>query len=362
MSASTEKKVRQAARENGTDKKAAAIRAEAEKKAKSSRRITASAIILVVLLVAVLYLNSGLFCRQVTAVTVGDTGYSAAEVSYAYGNQYYGFANQYGLGENNSRAAFVRQPYSEDQTWRDYFVDAAVEGFAQNEALCDYAEQNGITLSEADLASIAEDVASIAQTAKNAGALSAGSYLTNAYGKGVNVKVVESMAKKAVLAQNAYEALGDTFQYTAEELNEKYLSYNGSYDTFDFISFLVPADKIVTAGEDGTDSEAATEVTLAEAEAKALAIVDAYNEAEGEDYLSRLNAAIELALPGSSAELKSLTGAYLDAYREWMLDASRRAGDITYVQNDAADGYYVVVYGSRDVNDYKTAQVRHILI
>ena len=61
-------------------------------------------------------------------------------------------------------------------------------------------------------------------------------------------------------------------------------------------------------------------------------------------------------------------------YAEWMSDPARKAGDMTYVANitDATDengnsvkrtsGYYVVMYGSSNDNNFPLADVRHILV
>jgi len=48
-------------------------------------------------------------------------------------------------------------------------------------------------------------------------------------------------------------------------------------------------------------------------------------------------------------------------YSEWIM-GERSHGDITVLEDDSGNGYYVVVFGSRDDNKYPAAQVRHILI
>ena len=59
MSASTEKKLRQAAREAGTDKKALRAEAEAKAKAQSKRRWTLGTVAIVLLIAAILLLTIG---------------------------------------------------------------------------------------------------------------------------------------------------------------------------------------------------------------------------------------------------------------------------------------------------------------
>ena len=76
MSASTEKKLRQAAREAGTDKKTLALEKEAKEKAKQKRRWTLGTIAVCLLVALILLLNSSLLFKT-TALTVGDEKYTA---------------------------------------------------------------------------------------------------------------------------------------------------------------------------------------------------------------------------------------------------------------------------------------------
>ena len=69
MSASTERKNRIAAREAGTDKKTLAAQEEAKKQAVSRRKWTWGTIGVIVLIAAILLLNSGLMYTTTTALT-----------------------------------------------------------------------------------------------------------------------------------------------------------------------------------------------------------------------------------------------------------------------------------------------------
>ena len=84
MSASTERKNRIAAREAGTDKKTLAAQEEEKKKAQSRRRWTWGMIGVVVLIAAILLLNSGLMYTMTTALTANTTKYTPAQVNYYY--------------------------------------------------------------------------------------------------------------------------------------------------------------------------------------------------------------------------------------------------------------------------------------
>ena len=77
MSASTERKNRQAAREAGTDKKQLAQEKAAQEQARSKRRWTIGTAAVAILVALVLLLNSPLV-YQSAAYTVGDRKFSTA--------------------------------------------------------------------------------------------------------------------------------------------------------------------------------------------------------------------------------------------------------------------------------------------
>ena len=96
MSASTEKKNRNYARQAGTDKKMLAAQEEERKQALSKRRWTWGTIGVVLLIAAILLVNSGLLFTATTALTVNGVKYTPAQVNYYYGNDYLNMANTYG--------------------------------------------------------------------------------------------------------------------------------------------------------------------------------------------------------------------------------------------------------------------------
>ena len=342
MSASTEKKNRQAARAAGTDKKTLAAQEEAKKSAKSRRNWTLGTIGVVLLVALILFLNSGFLYTHTTAVTINGQSYSPAELNYYYANQYYTFVNQYGnyagifgLDTSSGLAGAASQPCSvleEGATWKDYFLQSAYASMEQNQALVNYAKENGITLSDEELAEIEADFADMESYAKAMGFSSADNYLEANYGNGVDSDIVLSAARESALASKAYSQYQETLSYTDEELEAEYQSFEGSYDYFDYASFSVEATKA------------------------------AYKEAEDEDVLQRLSDAVGTVIAGQEATLSShASGSSLGAYKEWLM-GSRKAGDVTVIEDSDGEGYTVVAFISRDDNHYATAQVRHILV
>ena len=292
MSASTERKNRIAAREAGTDKKTIAAQEEAKKQAVSRRKWTWGTIGVIVLIAAILLLNSGLMYTTTTALTADGKKYSPAEVNYFYGNEYLNMVNTYGqylsyfgLDTSMGLAGLDDQECSmtEGGTWRDYFRDLAKRDVQQNRALLKYAAENGISLTDEEVAEIDEQFAGMEETAKSYGYGSADKLYAMNYGSGVTVKIVRQAALDMALAQKAYNEKLGTLTYTDEELEEYYQGLNGDRDLFDFNLYFVTAETVenTVPGEDGAEDTVemvADEQSRAEAKATADAIVMAYKD------------------------------------------------------------------------------------
>ena len=375
MSASTEKKLRQAAREAGTDKKLLAAEREAAEKAKSKRRWTLGTVLVVLLIAAILFLNSGFLFKGTTAMTVGDESYSPAELNYHYANQFYTWANMYGsyasifgLDTSMGLAGLESQECSmldDGGTWADYFMTMTKDSLQQIEALTAYAKENGIELSAEELAEAEAAISDLESYAAQTGFASADNFLDANYGKGVTLDIALEAARDFALANKAANAYMDSLEYTAEELEEKYASYNGDNDYFDLVYHYIAAEEVLPEGETAEDAVGAvTEETLADAKAVAEAVAASF-EASGEtDTEARFNAALaENGIEATAIHNGNMAGSSLASFNfaEWAT-AERAEGDITVIENASATGYYVLAYVGRNDNHYPLAQVRHILI
>ena len=382
MSASTERKNRIAAREAGTDKKTIAAKEEAEKKAKSRRRWTWGTIGVVVLIAAILLLNSGLMYTATTALTANGTKYSPAQVNYYYGSDYVGFVNQYGsyasafgLDTSMGLSGLKDQecPMMDGGTWRDYFLESAKSDVQQIRALLDYAAENGIALTDEEAAAVDAQFEGIEDTAKRLGYGSADKLYSMNYGSGVTMKVVKQAALDSALAQKAYNQKLDTLTWTDAELAEHYKDLKDSKDLFSYNFYEVSANTVentVTA-EDGTQSTemVATDESRAEAKATADAIIMAYKDGLAEEEAAMAFATAVLSQNGEKETLPTqrsgVSGSSIpSAYADWLKDPARKAGDAA-VFADAEENpssYTALLFLERDDNSYKTASVRHILV
>ncbi len=377
MSASTEKKNRIAAREAGTDKKTIAAQEEAKKKAQSKRRWTWGTIGVIVLIALILLMNSGLMYTATTALTAGGVKYSPAQVNYYYGSQYLSMANsgwaQYiGLDTSLGLSGLDDQECTmstDGGSWRDYFRDMAEMDVQQMRAMLDYAAENGISLTEEEIAEVDEQLTAVEETAKEYGYGTADRLYAVNYGRGVNEKIARQAMLDSALYSKAYNAKQDTLSWTEEELEEYYAGLDGAQDLFEYETYYVTAETIETVvpGEEGAEDTvemSADDTSRAEAKATADAIVAAYLDGDDiEDVQERFAAAVE-SQTGEQPMPENNSGSSLnEMYAEWM-KGEREAGDIEVFADAETDptGYTVVLYLSRNDNHYNTASVRHILI
>ena len=358
MSASTEKKIRAKAKEEGTDKKTNKAAEEAKKNAKTRKKYTISVVAALVLIVIILFLNSGLYYRSVTALKVGNDRYSTAEVNYEYAGQYYSFINNYGsyaayfgLDTSYGLSTLGSQTCYLDEnggTWRDYFKTEALNTLKQISALCAYAEQNGITLDAEDYADIDAMFEDIEVSAAAYGYKSAKQYLEAVYGRGVNEDVITAVEARRSLAFKAYEAMLDK----AGEADTEFVDY----DMVNVRHILIKAE----ADEDGSYSDDAR----AAAKEKAEAILAEY---EAGDKTEESFAALAETYSDDGGS-NTNGGLYEDVYKDemvaefndWCFDPSRKAGDTGLIFVDNEDYYvgYHIMYFSGLGDKYSTSESR----
>ena len=428
MSASTERKNRIAEKEAGTHKKTLAAQEAEQKKAQSRRRWTWGTIGVIVLIAAILLLNSNLMFTSTTALTANGVKYSPAQVNYYYGNEYLTMVNNYGnylsyLGLDTSLGLAglddQESGMGDGGSWRDYFRSAAKNDVQQNSALLDYAAENGITLSEEEIAEVNKNFEGMNETAKSLGYASADKLYAMNYGSGVTMKLVQQAALDQALVAKTYQEQEKSYSWTPEELEEYYQSLNGDRDLFDYATYYVTAETVeeTSTNENGEESVSmvANEESRAAAKATAEAILAAYqkeaepaeepaeeaeepereNTAEAvrrmmqeiaaekaekteaaekaeepavetdSDPLTRFNAAVEAQTGGTASERNGSTGSSLpSAYADWMKDTARQAGDAEVFADSEEEpaGYTVVLWLNRNDNHYNTVSVRHILV
>ena len=389
MSSSTERKNRQLARENGTDRKTIAEREEAAKKRKDKIKWTIIGVAIAAFVVAVIYLNSGLFYRNSTAVTVDNTAleaynikagsedYSVAEVNYVYNSQlmqilsYFGdYASYMGLDVSQpldkqpcSLGGETEEGSEDVYTWDDYFMEAAYSHLKELSALCAYAEYAGISLDDEDMQTIEDTFGTIKDAAEQNGYKSVNKFLSANYGTGCNTALVRGILEKEAIAAKVQSTISEGFEYTDAQIKEKYASVADSYDTFDYDYYYVEAE----TETDENGAAVASDEALAAAKASADEILAAINGGDSfADAVVNVIGQVENIVTNedgtTSTEMQDaaptngedVAGSELpSAISEWML-GDRAANDCDIIESDT--GYYVVKFYERDNNRHTTEE------
>ncbi len=346
MSASKDKINRKQLREAGQDKhQLAQQQAEAERRKTRTKYIIVA--VVVVLLFAFIFLyNSSLPSRYLTGATIDGREYSVAELNYYYSSSYqtfystYGQYIQYGLFFDTSKS-LADQDYSEDQTWREYFLDQALANMKQVQALFDAGEAAGFELPEEYQTQYDEAVSELETSWQTNGYSSLAQFLNMVYGKGVDEALVKQEMYRGLYASAYAEHVYDSYEYTPEELSDYYTE---NADKFDFINYATYT--VIPDEDDDGSSKTAMETMVSE--------LDGTDEDSFAAYVSENYDGDEIKT--SSTQGESLS----ESYSEWLLDSGRKAGDCTLIDTD--NTLYAVMFLGRENNQYATRSFRHILI
>lgn len=357
MSASRERKQRQGAGPSERDvleqQKAAAYK-------KKVRLYTVIGVIIAVLVVALLIWNSGIFQRRQTAATVGDTSYTVNDLSYYYqSTRYNQFLYYYYFGMTPPDDDTVLDSET-GETYRDSFLEGALDSMKQVTALYDAAIAAGYSES-----SVADDVAdqiADAKAAASSNGYSYGAYLKAQYGRYMTKSAYKSIITKIALA-NAYSTdYSDSLTYSDADLESYYGENKDSLDTFEYSYLYFTPEEVATTDEDGNDLEL-TDEEKEELEAEALAAAKEKAEAalaalaDGASVESLIE---EYELGSSAADHTTNVGSSVSStYSEKLFTMGE--GDAAIVENGES-GYYVLALHSRKLVEDPTADFRHILV
>lgn len=362
MSASREKRLRRELREaeanSDTVKKAKKKKQPmSQAKAKKIRSAVGTAIgILVVLVFALLiFVNSGVLQNNATAVTVGSHKLSPTEFNYFYQDTYYNIKNS--MSSYWSYMVDTSKPI-EDQdcmmnedggTWGDYITSSAIASATQMYALYDAAQEAGYTLTEEAQESIDSVSENLESYAKSGGYKHAEDYLEEFYGKGASVESYVDYVTLQQTASGYATEKSESFTYTDDELRTY---YNENKQDFDKVTYRVFN---VAASEDDTSAAKETaDAMKAELDSTEKSFVEAAQKYAPEDSKESYEDESYTLRRGSS--YSSLSSDYAD----WLFDEARLAGESEVFATSS--GYAVVMFVSRDDNQYNTVDVRHLLI
>ena len=153
-----------------------------------------------------------------------------------------------------------------------------------------------------------------------------------------------------------------------------------NYSAYTFSSYYLPYSDFLTGGTKGEDgkvtySDAEKDAARKAAEAASLVLTDATTAEELDKAIAELEAyADDEKKPTSTLNENVMHTNLHEDYAKWLAEKDRKAGDVKVFPNttkstdadgketEVTNGYYVLMFQSRNDNLEKLANVRHILI
>ena len=345
---------------------------QAKRERKEIRRfITAATIFfsIVILAVAVVvFLNSGLFYKHATAVSINGRSFSIAEFNFHYYNYYYRYINaaKNYQGESSlplpaNGTAFERQTTGggSGETWKDYFESAATEELSRYVRVNMDAAENGFVLHGDKLAEYEAALADYRAQAENS-SMSINEYLSRMFGPGVDLSVLTECLRFIYTADAFVEEYRNTITIPESDLLLHHESNYAYYRNYNYMYFLVKAD-LPDRKDYKTDDQfdAALETALDSARERAEAISSGIRTDKDMEAAARQYDPEQYGDPLST--YRSYEGLLLGkTYGDWLMSPSRRNGDMHVAGINT--GYYVIRYLSSSDNDFPTADIRVIRI
>lgn len=353
--------------------------------------IWALVIVFTVVLVFGLIQTTGLLQRSLTALKVGDMKmssmdfnvfYSDAKTSYvngSYGQYLIQLGYEFSAGFDSFQYAFGE----EGVTWRDYFNEVATANATSALVLYQEGKAAGYVISEDDLESLEEYMASFQDAADYYG-ISVNTLLAQTYGNGTNMNDIRRVNEISFYASSYANSKIDSYEFSADQVEAYYQENKDTYDVVDYYSHTFSYDSYTyTASAEGETLEEGQPQSEEEAE-EMTAQSKAQAEAQAQEFIARVNSGktfdevseeyfVEEQAAIAEANSTVVTGEFDTALRpasaltgsgvtiDWIKDAQRKAGDLDYLDNSSANSIIVVQYVSRYRQELPTADVRHIL-
>lgn len=329
--------------------------------------------VVVVAAAAMILWNTGILQRSLTAVEVGGSKYTAADVDLYFSSAYNSVVNQYinayYTAPFDTSKSTKNQVYDQEtgQTWYDYLMDQALNNLKNDTVLSAKAAGEGYTLSEEAQQSLDEFVKQLDTSWLTGSYPSRDTYIRTNYGSFMTYDRLVELAGMQILASDYLTSQVDVITHDDGDYETYYTENADALDTYTYSQFLFQA-YVDTTDEDGntiemTDEEKSAALEQAKAEQKALAEeVQAKLEAGedpqalAEEYADQLySSVISREMEGSSLS---------SVYSQWLMDSARQEGDVTLTEYDSttAYNYYVLRFEGRQRDDTPTANVRHILV
>lgn len=328
-----------------------------------SKSVILTSIICAVLLIGVIawavVTKSANSMRNQVAMTVGEHEISGVEFEYKYKESIMAFQQEYQdvltyLGVD-FESDLGSQKYTEEQTWKEYFIESAVNKITEQYLLINEAEKEGFELTAEEKDAALTELKNLKNMLSSLN-LGFDSYIRTSYGKDINYSDMEDFSIKTTLAYNYLLKVLDSFEINDAEIDEYYNSHKDDLETVDFHSYqfayTVPSD--VEEGDESYKDEAKAK---ADAALAAISDADSIKDAIFAQLTAEEKEKIEATFRTYSEDIYK--SAVNENIANWLFDESRVAGDKTVIE--ANGGFFVLYFVDKGLNDYETVNVRHIL-
>ena len=398
MSASDKKKLRK--------EQAAAQLTERQRKAQAEARKTkALTITFVVIMLAIIIAavgvfsankinNSGIIEKNTIAATIGDRKLDTVQMNYylidTVQSQYSQWASMYGDSASmylGMMGLSTSTPLNEQvinqqtgETWADSFLAQALEKAKSDYALYDKATAAGFTLSEEDESQLKLNSEQIKLYAMYYGGTNdVDKYLQGTYGPGATLKSYEEYSRISYIASSYYNKIKGELTYDENAIRTEDNKDLNKYTSYSYATYYLSSSSFL---EGGTKDEKGN-MSYSDEETKA-ALQKAYDTANSlltAKDLTELDTAIKALEINKDNQGAASTRNDLVMYeslpasmQSWIANKERVENDITLINNDSTstdadgnetkktNGYYVVMFITRDENLRPLANVRHLLV
>lgn len=295
-------------------------------------------------------------------LSVGDHQLTKLEYDYYFNTTVNNYVNTYSyylsyIGLDTTQP-FDEQQYSEDMTWQEYFEEATITQIQQEYALLDDASANAF---EYDTSEDYDNFVTNAKTTAKESQVTLQNYYKTLFGDYANQWNVKPFMENSYTASAYYDKLLEDHTPTDDEITDYYEEHKADYDKVSFYSFTFdPANYTETTGEDNAASDDDTTTNSADAStARTLAEEMVSRLEDGEDFE---DLCYEYATDDAKANYESEDTEYSltegmtcsstnISYSDWLSDESRKAGDITIIEDSTTGACYVLKFVSRTYDE-----------
>ena len=295
----------------------------------------------------VINLNSPYFYVNEEAISAVEFEYNYALAKSSYLNENGYYLSMFGM----DTSTIDSQVYDDNMTFGDYFAQIAAENITNTKAMVAAAKAEGFAYDTAE--EYDAMIKDMEETAKESG-LTLKQYFQQSFGEYATKSRLKGVMEETLYAAAYYEAKYEEFLPAEDAILSYYEANVDNYDSVDYHMQIVEAE-LPTTNPDGskpvdeegneiayepTEEEVATAMAAAKTEAEAALATVA---AEGTPYTAALKSGVNTLVA------------------DFLFDASRVAGDTTYVEDTANDRYLVVSFDARYRNEDPTHDMRAII-